>query len=544
MNVLRLSDGWRALVLALVLAVTSVRAPLAAEAAPAGAQRCTALAKLALPQTTISVAEEVRGGTFQPPVPTSVPPITRLPPFCRVAGTIAPQINFEVWLPVADWNRKFFGIGQGGFAGKIVYITNSDSLPGLADVLRRGYAAASTDTGHSEPADRYDASWVLAHPESREIFGYRAVHEMTAAAQAIVQAYYGMRARHSYYAGCSGGGRQGLTEAERYPSDYDGIMAMAAANPIELMAWIQNISKAVHAQPANRLAPAQLPLIRKAVLDTCDANDGVVDGLIGDARRCDFAIEKLQCSGPASAECLTREQVGALKYLYRPVKDRAGNVLFAALPPGQDFSGALMPQLVAGRAPWGLADQFFRYWVYADPTWKSSSYEEGRALEQLRKTATPYLSASPDLRRYRERGGRLLLVHGWADEGIPPQVTIDYYQKLIDIVFGAGGADAERAQRADDFARLFMVPGMNHCRGGPGPTEFDTITALDKWVSEGVGPQRIVASHYDPASGVVDRTRPLCGYPLAAVYQGKGSIDDENNFRCDLPPAYGRQPSK
>ena len=501
------------------------------------AESCESLSKLSLPATTIARAETVAVGTFTPPGGKA---IQGLPSFCRVAGAIKPSddsnIQFEVWMPSTGWNGKFYGAGNGGYAGVI----NFDQMG--AGVLH-GYATASTDTGHE--AGGTDATWALGHPEKIADFGYRAIHETAVKAKMIVAAFYGDGAKHSFFSSCSNGGRQALMEAQRYPEDYDGILAGAPANY-----WTHLLSNAAWDTLATgdkeSFIPAKkLPAIEKAALQACDALDGVKDGVIEDPSRCHFDPSVLKCQDAETDSCLTQPQLTALKKLYSGGRFSNGKQMFPGYPPGGEAETGGWLVWITGWTPdhslmYAFSTQFFKNMVFDDPAWDYHKFDIDRDTKTADSKMMKDLNATdPDLRGFRARGGKLILYHGWSDAAISARNTIDYYQSVV-AKMGAG--------TTKKFVRLYMVPGMQHCGGGPAPDTFgqlgipvsdaehDMGAALDRWVEQGIAPKEIIAtkrkSDSDPASEVV-RTRPLCAYPLVARYKGSGSTDDAANFACE-----------
>jgi feruloyl esterase len=393
----------------------------------------------------------------------------------------------------------------------------------MAGAVARGYATASTDTGHA--ANPLTASWARGHPELVVDFGHRGIHVMTEAAKAIVQAFYGAPPTHSYFVGCSTGGKRGLTEAQRYPADYDGIVAGAPANFFTHLAIAGNwVSQALHADPASALGAPAIALIADAVLARCDARDGLVDGVLDDPRRCGFKPQKLRCRGSAVADCLTAAQVTALKKIYAGPESARGRPIFPGLLPGAESGAMGWEAWIGGTAP-GVAhliqDSFFKFMVFEDPAWDWRSFDFDRDVALTDAKLAAVLNATdPDLRPFRARGGKIVMYHGWNDPAISALNSVDYYESVV------VAARRFRAGAAEDFFRLFMVPGMQHCGGGPGTDTFDALGALERWVEEGVAPDRIIAA------GAVDRTRPLCPYPQVARYLGQGSTDDARNFAC------------
>ena len=489
-------------------------------------QRCERLASLTLPNTAIAMAEVSTSSTFIPPGTTAAPNpnLTNLPPFCRVAATLRPSsgsdIRIEVWMPVANWNSKFQGVGNGGFAGSITYTSGAGGIQrGMAEALKRGYATASTDTGHT--ADAVPA--FLGHPEKLVDFGYRAVHEMTVAAKAIIDAFYGTTPRLSYWNGCSTGGRQGLMEAQRYPADYDGIIAGTPANPqTRLAAWNVYVGQAALKNPVNTIPSSKYPMIHRAVLNACDALDGLKDGLIAEPNRCSFDFKTLECRGEDSASCLTASQVETARKVTSPAVSKNGEVVFPGLALGTELGWATK---IGGPEPNTLGTDYFKYAVFKDPTWDWRTFDFDSAVALADRIDSGTTDAtSPDLTAFRQRGGKLLLYHGWRDQNFSAQSTIKYYRSVLETM--GSGSHAE-------WLRLFLVPGMGHCGGGEGPNAFDAVMALEQWVENGKPPAAIVASHR--TDGKVDRTRPLCPYPQVARYTGTGSVDEAENFACRMP---------
>ena len=487
---------------------------------------CERLAAQALPDTTIAAAEAVTAGAFTPPGSTN--PMTGLPPFCRVAGVIAPtresRILFEVWMPLEKWNGKFAGVGNGGWAGTI-------SFGALGDQLRRGYATASTNTGHEAAPGLNMARFALEKPEQLIDFAYRSHHETAVKAKSLVQAFYGRPAERAYFIGCSSGGYEGLMAAQRFPSDYDGIVAGAPANNwTRLMAGDFDGVLAVLKDPASHLPPPALGLLHRAALAACDSGDGVVDGVIDDPRRCRFDPGTLACAGDQpSPACLTKPQVEAARRVYRGLNDpKTGAQLYPGLAPGSE---PFWPHRDRGN-PFPIPLSHYKWLVFADPNWDWRSFDFSDAASyaahvKAEAKLAPILNAtSPDLQAFRQRGGKLLQYHGWNDQLISPQNSIDYYESVLKF-FGS-------AADVDGFYRLFMAPGMAHCSGGTGPNSFDMQAALEQWVERGSAPDQIMATR--STNGIVDRSRPLCKFPATAVYSGRGDTNDAANFTCREPP--------
>jgi feruloyl esterase len=487
------------------------------------ATSCAALAQeLRVPNTTITLAAEVPAGGFKLPGPGGpggpAMDLSALPAFCRVAGTIRPtadsDIRFEVWMPLTGWNGKFVGGGNGVWAGSIAY-------GDMVAPLGRGYATAASDVGHQ--GNPLDGTFLTGRPEKLTDFGHRAVHESTVAAKAAIAKFYGEGPQRSLYASCSTGGRIGLMEAYRYPEDYDGISAIAPANPmVPLMVMSLWTGNATMKDDMSRIPAPKFALMQKAAMEACDADDGVRDGIIGNPPTCGFDPAMLQCKGDDAPDCLTAPQVQAMREIYRgPRNPRTGEQIYPGLSVGAE---AQMQALTTGQEPFPVATTFFRGPVFNDPTWNFRSYDYDRDVERAKAYASDALDVPPTgLDRFVAGNRKLLLSHGWADSLIPAQSTVNFYDALVKDV---------GARRARDNVRLFMVPGMAHCAGGAGPSAIDFLGAIDRWVETGRAPERLVAANPPTAP---KRTRPLCAYPQVAKYTGTGSTDEEQNFRCEAP---------
>lgn len=487
---------------------------------PSATVSCERLASLTLANTTITLAEVVPAGAFSRSATgtsSAEQAFSNPVSFCRVAATLKPSsdsdIKIEVWLPMSGWNGKFQAVGNGGWAGTISY-------PAMAEALRRGYAAASTDTGHASAG----GSFAFGHPEKLIDFAYRAVHEMTVKAKTIVQAFYATPPKYAYWNGCSTGGRQGLAEVQRYPNDFDGVIAGAQANPrTHLNAWQLSIAQAALKSPAAFIPSSKYPAIHKAVVNACDALDGVKDGLISDPPRCHFDPQVLVCKRDDGPECLTARQVETARTIMSPARTTHGEEIFPGYAPGAELGWGL---LVGGPEPSSLAIDQFKFVVFKDPNWDWRTFNLDRDLAIADKVDGGTINAiDPDIRPFTRRGGKLFMYHGWADQLVSPGTSINYYNSVVKAL---GGVSA-----TTDSVRLFMAPGMGHCRGGEGPNTFDTISALEQWVEHGRPPDQIIASH--ATDGAVDRTRPLCPYPQIATYKGTGSTDEAANFVCKTP---------
>jgi len=490
--------------------------------APVFAANCESLALLKLPDTTITLAKTVAAGAFTSPTSGGVgiagrPAFTKfetLPSFCRVTATLTPSsdsdIKIEVWMPVSGWNGKLQSVGNGGFAGMISY-------PAIAVALTDGYATTSTDTVHIGNS----GDFLFGHPEKLIAYGYRSVHEMTIAAKAIIAAFYGRTPSKSYSNGCSTGGRQSLAEAQLYPADYDGIIAGAPGNYVtHMLAWRFWVFEAVHKDEASYVPPKKYPAIHKAVLEACDALDGLKDGLITDPRRCHFDPKVLTCKGADGPSCLTTAQVEAVRKLYSAaINPRTGQEIFPGFEPGSELGWAAL----AGPQPPPLEQ--YKYVVFKNPDWDFHSFNLDKDVALADKLDNHTVNhIDPNLRKFFERDGKLLMFHGWSDQLIPPLNSVNYYQSVVKTVGVA---------KTTNSIRLFMFPGMTHCGGGEGPNIFDAISTLSQWVEKGETPTNMIASHF--TNNVADRTRPVCQYPQVAKYKGTGSIDDAGNFACQAP---------
>ena len=506
--------------------------------AAAGSAPCENLKSLTLPNATITSTQFVPAGPFVPPAPQGPPggpvapaqaggrgrggpgpggpavaPIA-LPEHCRVAVVLTPSsdshVEMEVWMPAENWNGKFQAVGNGGWAGIISY-------PAMAAALQEGYATASNDTGHKGG----NALFALGHPEKLVDFAYRAVHEMTVQSKAIIASYYSRAPRLSYWNGCSTGGRQGLMSAQKYPEDFDAVLAGAPANyQTHLHAWDLAVSIPVLKNPTSAVPASKLQLLNRAALDACDARDGVTDGLINEPRSCSFDAATLECRAGDAETCLTAPQVAAVKRVYAAAKTASGQVVFPGKDPGSETGwGAVL----AGQQAPGVSVGSFQV-AYNDANWDPRSFDIDRDLEIVDEKVGAIVNAvNPDLRAFKARGGKLILYHGWNDTAISAGNAIDYYTRVLKRMGGT----------QDDFIRLFMAPGMQHCGGGPGPNQVNWMAALERWRESGEAPQRLDASRV--TGNRVDMTRPLCPYPQVAKYKGVGSTNDAANFACKTP---------
>jgi len=466
----------------------------------------------------------------------SIPVSNAEPPHCRVTGLLDPEIAFEVSLP-ARWNGRFYMIGNGGHAGEA--LNDAGRVGQRNEALRLGFAFAQTNTGHDSSKEP-GATFVLSNPQKAIDYAYRAVHLTATTAKDITNYYYGKPISYSYWNSCSNGGRQGLIEAQRFPEDFDGIVANAP--------WADQTGFTIGAmwnQKALSEAPgtaAKLNLLAGSVMAKCDAIDGLKDGLIDDPRKCDFdpARDVPVCSpGTDHEDCLTAAQAAAIAKVYGgPISN--GEQFFPGFMPGSE---AVMPNFFGGGTSSGwmnmivsaqsdgkpadftLAEDTMRYLVHKPPkpNYDYRTFDFDRDIHLLDEWSKQADAKNPDLSKFRKRGGKLLMTYGWADSILQPMMGVNYYEQAL----------AKNGPGTAGFFRLFMVPGMAHCSGGIGPDRFDPMTAIVNWVEKSQAPASILASRVVDTQ--VERTRPLCPYPQVARYTGQGSIDEAANFRCVNP---------
>ena len=498
-------------------------------------QPCESLAGLKLERATVTSAVAFPEGPVSAAASPNTPPPTA-PARCVVKGIARPsadsEIKFEVWLPVR-WNGKYRQAGNGGWAGVV-------PVSSLVAPVKLGYAAAGTDDGHAASGG---AEWAIGHPEKLIDFGYRAVHETSVQAKAIIQAFYGKELSRAYFVGCSDGGREALMEAQRYPEDFDGIVAGAPASNWSMLAtgFVWN-EQALLKDSASAIPPAKLPVIQAAALAACDALDGVRDGLVEGPRVCRFDPSVLACKSGDAPDCLTAPQLDALRKIYAgPRNPRTGAQIFPGYEPGTEAGAGGWSAWIAAAPPeraiqFGFANSYYGQAVFEQPKWDFRTLDfDADAAFGDRKAGSILNSTNPDLRSFRAHGGKLIQYHGWGDAAIAPLSSIEYYESVHAFLarFPDGRGDASLP--VDDFYRLFMVPGMGHCGGAVGPNRPDIFGALEQWVEKGIAPQKIVASGVrgdDPTKAL---TRPLCPYPQVAKYKGEGDPNDAASFVCAEP---------
>ncbi len=528
--------AWAGAFAAVTLAIGA--APAAARAqtpelARAPATSCEQLARMAFPDARITLAEARPAGAFAIPGASAQfgPSSMALPAFCRVAVTLTPtpdsDIKMELWLPQA-WNGKFLMAGNGAWSGAVSYSA-------MGEPLSRGYAVASTDTGHEGGRGTFG----FGHPEKLVDFAWRAVHETVVKGKALTMAYYGGGPRLSYWDGCSSGGKQGLKEVQMFPADFDGVIAGAPANN-----WMRLQVQSMVASLANNpkggrpvLGPAQISLLHRAVIDQCDGLDGLRDGQIADPRVCRFKASSLSCKpGQAGATCLTPEQVSVADKIYAPVRDpRTRALIYPGMAPGSEEQ---WPIVVL--TPWTIGIDNFSL-AHNDPKWDQYTFDPVADLAVGESWDPGIAATNPDLSAFKAHGGKLIQYHGWADALIPTENSVNYYESVA-----AKQGDLARTQA---FYRLFLVPGMGHCGGAYG---VDWITALEQWVEGGHEPDQLPAKRLPPARfgppapsptalAAADLgSRPICAYPRQAVYKGAGAEGDPASFACRMGPRGAR----
>lgn len=517
-------------------------------------QDCAALAGLSLPGARIILAQDITDGIFQED--TAVERAQRtykgMPPFCRVRGIATPvpgsQVGFEVWLPHQGWTNRLHMVGNGAYASNLHYAL-------MRTRLLQGDVAVGTDTGHKGS----DLTFVIGKPESIVDFSHRAVHVSVTAAKAVTQAYYAKPADYAYFSGCSTGGYQGLSEAQRYPDDFDGILAGAPGNNRTHLTLAFLWQFKANRRPGDDTTPIvpqeKLPMITRAALKACDRLDGVADDVINDPGQCTFDVGSLQCKAGNGPDCLTAEQVTAVRLMYRgPVDTRTGKPLYPGYPVGSEGIMGKEDEAHPGwSAYWAnpkkpdepLRLDFFRYWVFNDPNWAWKSFNWGSDIDDINnRIGATFNAIDPDLDRFRAGGGKMIMFMGWQDPVGAAGEAINYYQDVA-----ARSTAADRDRDTQSFLRLYMVPGMAHCAGGPGATAFSTgtrdseppvidarhdmVTALQQWVEKGKAPEELIATRFEgekPDRRIAFQ-RPLCVYPKVIRYKG-GPTEKAESYSC------------
>jgi feruloyl esterase len=478
------------------------------------AATCESLKSVSLANVTVTSAENVAAGPFIPPAAGGGAPAQAaqpIPAHCRVKLVLKPSsdshINAELWLPATDWNGKFLAVGNGGFGG---------AIQGYGDMqvaLRRGYATAGNDTGHTA-ADGPGGLFGLGHPEKIVDFSHRAMHEMAVTAKRLIDEFYGKAPQFSYYKGCSTGGRQGVMAAQRFPDDFDGIIAGALANR-HIHQHTAGVARSIELarHPEGAIPAKKAEMVSKALLNACDTYR---EGFVNNPKACSFDFKKLACSGEDTESCLTAAQLKTVETFYGGVKNSKGELIFS----GQALSNPLPVLSPPKDVPSGGYDTV-RIWGFQNEHYDWRTFNLDRDMPIIDAKVGFVDAVDPDLSRFKARGGKLVLYAGWGDTGITPENTVAYYDSVVDKM---------GKKQSDDFARLFMVPGMGHCRGGVGPNTFDTIGTLEAWREKGTAPAEITA--FNPESGL---SRPLCPYPQYAKYNGTGNMKDAANWKCTTP---------
>jgi feruloyl esterase len=436
-------------------------------------------------------------------------------PFCRVTARVEDTINFELWLPaVGAWNGRMLGAGVGGSAGVVSY-------RGLARGVGRGFATASTDTGHS--IDQKD--WMLDH-RAAENYAERGVHLMTAASKAIVAQFYGRAAQKSYFMGCSGGGREGLKELQRHPEDYDGILAGAPGANMPTLSVRHMLTALAQQRATTKLEPRDWQLLAQRTAQACDALDGVIDGVVEDPRRCRFDLGTLACSGTETNSCLSGEKIALMRSIIAPIHDEHGAQLDDGLLPGVGSRPGPPPSMLM---------ELFGQGVHHEMGWNPQSFDPAQDLAAVYRDFPELRADDARLESFRSLGHKAILYQGWMDPSVLAQSTIAYYNRVV--------ATTGSLDKTQQFLRLFMVPGMLHCGGGTGTDQFggeagsvsldpdhDALSALVRWVETDKAPPQLIAAR--TLNGAVVRTHPLCVFPSVAQYRGTGDSAEAANYRC------------
>jgi hypothetical protein len=535
-------------------------------AGTAQAVTCESLAKTSFPNTIITNAQSVPSGSFTEPDGT---PLISLPASCRVTGFIRPttdsNIGFELWMPNENWNHRYTQIGNGGLAGSVGLLEIE-----ISRQLQRGYAVAGTDDGHIDPTSTNN-TWALGHPEKVKDLAWRAVHVTSEISKLIISAFYKEAPRYSYFQGCSTGGKEAAMEAQMFPEDFDGIIAGSAAmRYTDLMVRFTWDSQAWLLNPASYIPKSKLPAVQAAALSACDALDGITDGIVNDPRKCHFDPAMLLCKAGDNDSCLTAPQVAALKAVYAgPSNPRTGKQIIAGYEPSGENVGGFICYIVdcgiGGTGPGSSAQYYFQNLydstLVFGPKFDYTKFDFDKDVATMHRVLdpVPFDATSTDLSGLQKRGRKLIQYQGWVDYSVAPLNAIEYYDSVVaQQTPGEGQGGGERRvglKRTQDFYRLFMEPGMDHCAGGPGPNVFgqiltgapandaqhDVLTALEQWVEKGIAPDQIIATKYvndDPTQGIVMQ-RPLCPYPQTAVHTGTGSTNVASSFRCVAPSDQG-----
>jgi Tannase and feruloyl esterase len=528
--------------------LAAVSTGLSAQGVTLSHASCRGLSNLRLLGAKIDRADVISDGTFEPAPVVGSPSrngsaITNLPIFCRVQGVAKPseasEVKFEVWLPIASWDGRIEMIGNGGYSSAIFY-------PEMASLLRGGRIAVATNTGHTGDGLEFGVD----NPQAIADWGHRAVHASIVAAKKVAESFYGKAPRWAYFDGCSTGGHQALMEAQRYPADFDGILAGDPGNDRTnlnfgfLWNFLSNHKYGDDDNPI--LSPADLSFVNHAVVNKCDALDGVQDGIISDPRECHFELGNLECRAGQTSQCLTKEKILALQKIYAgATRSDNGKVVYPGWPLGSEYLET-NGRSTGWQTYWANPEHpdqpqrvdYFRFWAFADPAWNWWKFDWSDGVDKAHAKLGPMVDAvDPDLSAFHRHGGKLIIYQGWADPVVSAYDTISYYERV----------EKDNKESAS-FTRLFLVPGMGHCQGGPGVTNFGQVPsptnasahsnaadnigdALLAWVEQNRSPDRIIATKAG-TSGAILMSRPICAWPNAAHYKGKGSTNDAKNFVC------------
>jgi feruloyl esterase len=508
----------------------------------------TTLLGLVLFHSSLQAQPECKTESFPPLPDVAISAVTQEAapaPHCKVAGVIGPETHFELLLP-KKWNGKFVMGGGGGFVGSVM---NTSLMFGS---LQSGYATVGTDTGHQ--AHPLDASWALDNPKRLINFGHRAVHQTAVTAKALIKAYYKNDIVHSYFTGCSRGGGQAIVSALRYPDDFDGVVAGAyAIDWTRIAVQASQINQAMYPDPNNLqeavVGPREQELIESSYLAMCDSQDGIEDGILNDPRQCKFDVTTLLCKGEKTDKCLSKQQLKAVKVVYDGPKDSAGKSLYYGFPFGGETSAGGWSRWLTGglkyqadmnefqggvetgdfQAPvspsafYGFGNGIMRYFVYNDPDWTYENHDYDTFQKDSKRAAEILNATNPDLSAFRKRGGKMILYSGWSDNAQSGLAMVGYYENVL----------AYDKSAAKD-TRLFMMPGVEHCFGGPGPSFVNYLTEIDKWVQSGEAPDKVTAYWLNQKMQPTG-SRPVCAYPEVARYDGKGDTRDASSFSCIAP---------
>jgi feruloyl esterase len=506
-------------VLFLVLLAGLVLIPISA----AAQQSCESLASVKIPNVTIT---KVTAGTPGSSLPAQAGAMGNIParqikvPFCRIEAYSAPtsdsHIGIEVWLPTAEnWNRKFLAAGNPGFIGSL-------SSAGLAGIMEQGYVAGGTDTGHVDQG----FEWAIGHPEKWADWGYRAVHEMVVVTRTMAEKYYGKSIQYSYWNSCHNGGNQALNEAQRYPDDFDGIIAADPAFWISHLQpgslYISWVALKDGVGGPSYIPPAKITLLNKAAIAACDKNDGLEDGLIVDPTKCKFDPATIQCKGADAENCLTAAQVDTAKKIYAGAKFKDGTPIYSGFEPGSESNWNFMIE----KEPFSVNINYFKGMVFEDRNWDFKTFDVDRDTKSaINKTAKYVDGNNPDLRPFKKSNGKLIIVSSWNSLALPPRQVAEYYKSVEKTMGGLA--------QTQDFARLFSIPGAGGCVVGQ---DFKAFEAMQEWVEKGHAPDQITYTYREGArGGKVSQTRPVCAYPKVSKYKGSGDINDAANFTCASP---------